>query len=207
MKKYHDENKTLKERISEAEAGAGAANPNFKPKVVEGSILKDSLNKSMNYKNIMQSFVATDDLNGSQKKLYNCQSFQDLKTKVVEKENFKFKEPTKDFGYDDSSPSKMSPGFSKSTQQKKGFSVNATEKDNAVDSFHENGRNTIEVGNLVRESSKLKHNSQGIAAEISEKPSPGQVGQKYNLGLRKQEGLSSWNTKCLHKCWFWTFTH
>lgn len=183
MKKYHDENKSLKERLSEAESNAYPANPSFKSKAVEGSILKDSLNKSMNYKNIMQSFTPTDELSNSQKKLYNCQSFQDLKTKAVEKENFKFKEPTKDFGFDENSPSKMSPAFPKSAQQKKVYNIGPSEKGNGHESFHENGRNTIEVGNLIRDSYKTKHSSQAMVAETSEKPSPTHVAVYFTIGL------------------------
>lgn len=180
LKKYHDENKLLKEKLSEVDTfGLEISQSVSKHKVVEANILKDSINKSANFKNTIHNTSTVEpESEDSKKKLFNCHSFQDLKTKTNEKENqgFKFKEPTKDFAFDDKSTPKGNLSLKKSTTSKPGFTTSLSEKEQIPESLHQ-GRSTIEVNTLMRDSSQNKTSI--LATDKTDNYSPTGVARRF----------------------------
>ena len=58
LKKYHDENKVLKEKLLDVDSTKQEVNQTTtKSKVVESNILKESMNKSSNFKNMLLEFT------------------------------------------------------------------------------------------------------------------------------------------------------
>ena len=166
----------LKEKLNEGETQGIEHNLSVgKHKVVEGYVLKESINKSANFKNLMHNAShAEPEIEDSKKKLFNCHSFHDLKSKECEKENqsFKFKEPTKDFAFDDKSSSKGNLNLKKPSQSKPSFNMSVSEKDANHETLPQ-GRSTMEANSLMRDSSHQKMAM--LATEKSEKNSPGVV--------------------------------
>ena len=131
LKKYHEENKMLRERLEIEEGvleiGSGGFNGSNKGKVQlnthnnnkqyinsldEGSVLKDSINKGNSSKNQshhnMSVALETPTDEDSKKKIGNSHSYQDLKNKLLEKENKSIlSRAMVDTHYEDKSPAKV----------------------------------------------------------------------------------------------------